>query len=92
MLSKERHQTATGPAGTLPVPPNDFDEITVTTTKDEQVLGEWILFQRLLGLRRQRREPTPHIGHTSSQPDTRVRWNGDHAKRPGMSRANASGS
>ncbi|GLO72462.1 hypothetical protein MACH17_39790 [Phaeobacter inhibens] len=75
-----------------PIPPDDLDQITAPTTKDEQVPGEWILLQRLFGLRRQRREPAPHVGHTGSQPDTRVRGYRDHVERPRISRANASGS
>lgn len=79
-------------AGTLSVPPDDLDEISAPTTEDKQMAGERILLQRLFGLRCQRRESAPHVGHTSGKPDTRVRWNRYHTERPRMSRASASGS
>jgi len=76
----------------LAIPPNDFYQIATPTTEDKQMPREGILLQRLFGLSRQRRKTTPHVGHTRSQPDARVRRDRDHAERPRIRRANASGS
>ena len=51
-----------------------------------------VLPQHRLGLRRQRGEPLVHVGDPGSQPDPRVGRNRDHAVRPRISRASASGS
>lgn len=40
----------------------------------------------------QRCETTSHVSHTGSQPDPRVRWDRNHAERPRINRASASGS
>ena len=79
-------------ARALSVPPDDLDQIAAPTAKDEHVARERVLLQHRLGLRRERREPPPHVRHACSQPDPRVRRNRDHTDRPRISRASASGS
>ena len=71
---------------------DDLDQIAAVPAVDEHVAGERVLLQRLLGLRRQRREPAPHVGHSRRQPHPRARWNRDHGNRPRISRASTSGS
>ena len=52
-------------ARALAIPPDDLDQIAAAAAEDEHVARERVLLQRLLGLGRQRREPTTHIGHAT---------------------------
>ena len=77
---------------TMAHPPDDLHKVTPATTEHEQVSGEGVLLQHRLGLCRQRGKPLAHVGDTRRQPDPRIGRNRNHAVRPQISRASASGS
>ena len=67
-------------------------QIAAPTPEDEEMPGERILLQHRLGLRGQRREALAHVRDPGREPDPRVGRHRDHAVRPRISRAKASGS
>jgi len=50
------------------------DLIAPPTTEDKHMARKRVLLQRLLGLRRQRREPATHVRHTGRKPNPCVCW------------------
>ena len=79
-------------AGSLAVPPDNFEQITTPPPKHKQMAGKRIPCQNLLGLCRQSIETPPHVCHARRQPDPCVAWHGDHEESPFNKRANISAS
>ena len=61
---------------------DQLDLIPAPSSEQKQMAGERIARQNLFGLCRQPVKPAPHIRHTRSQPDLRIRQYRDHAASP----------
>src|ERR1035438_7910009 len=61
------------------IPPEDFDKIAASTTKQKHLPRKWILRERRLHQATQPHKPPPHVRHARHNPDSRSRRKTDHA-------------
>ena len=72
------HAPAAWFAKTFSIPPKQFYGVASASSKYKHMPGERLLMENRLHLRTQSRKASPHIGHTSHNPDLGARAQLDH--------------